>query len=855
MSQTKAQLIQPIGVVTAGGVVVTGVLTASSFDGEVIGSATSIISGSNLNVGIISATNFSGDFTGSATGIKTGADIKVGSFTASSFTGDFTGTATSMMRGTGFEAGAVNATGFVANVTGNVTGNATGLAGSVTSGGNIHVGVMTATSYFGDGSNLTGIAATNFNTQTVSADSAETIIDLADGNCITMNQSADTTVGFASTSTAMDVTIIRKLPSSFTTGGVEFDGSNDYLSIPDNADWDLGNTFTLEAWVNLDVLNGYNIIISQSGSGGNSWYMSVNSNGSCQFYDFDGGEQIDSAASVVTANTWNHIAIVANSGTAQWYVNGTASGSSGSLNVAGNTSNVNIGAQNGGFKVDGEISNLRLVKGTAVYTSNFTPPFYSLKNITNTKLLCCQSSSSATASAVTPDTISATGSPTAASTTVERSDPIDNAVTITWPDSVKWNGGSAPTLISNSRDNDRQQFQFITRDAGLTWYAWEPYKLDEENGLLFTAGKNEYGALGLNAPESSNKSSPTQIGTNVSWSKIVGGGQGNYYGMGLKEDGTLWGWGRNNYGQLGQNSVGGGGGPSNHGFSSPVQIPGTWSGGQFAGGAGVIVTKTDGTLWQWGGGVSGKNDEVSYSSPIQIGTDTDWSNNDGAVGGAGNNRLVIKTDGTIWTWGYNEYGELGLNEAGPSGPGTWRSSPTQIGTDATWASAAPSGMHDNAAIKTDGTLWTWGRNHQGQLGQGNQTQYSSPRQVGTNTTWSRVVSSAYNCMMAVKTDNTLWMWGLNSSGMLGLNNQTSYSSPKQIPGEWVAGNNKFDNAVYSTIALKGDGTMWSWGANPKGELGQNNRTSYSSPIQVGTGTNWDTVSANMDFWCAVEKTN
>ena len=75
MSQTKAQLIQPIGVVTASGVVVTGVVTASSFDGDVVGSATSIISGANLNVGIISATNFSGDFTGTATGIKTGSDI------------------------------------------------------------------------------------------------------------------------------------------------------------------------------------------------------------------------------------------------------------------------------------------------------------------------------------------------------------------------------------------------------------------------------------------------------------------------------------------------------------------------------------------------------------------------------------------------------------------------------------------------------------------------------------------------------------------------------------------------------------------------------------------------------------
>ena len=118
-----------------------------------------------------------------------------------------------MMRGTGFKkAGAVNATGFVANVEGNVTGNVTGnasVAGSVASGANIHVGVITATSYSGDGSSLTGIAVTNFNTQVVTANSAETIIDIADGNMITMNQSANTTVGFASTATSNYLTLIR----------------------------------------------------------------------------------------------------------------------------------------------------------------------------------------------------------------------------------------------------------------------------------------------------------------------------------------------------------------------------------------------------------------------------------------------------------------------------------------------------------------------------------------------------------------------------------------------------------------------------------------------------------------------
>ena len=424
MSQTKAQLVAPIGVVTASGVVASGVVTASSFDaGSVTGTATSIIEGSNLNVGIMSATSFAGDFTGTATGITTGSDIKVGAFTASSFTGDFTGTATSMMRGTGFEAGAVNATGFVANVVGDVTGNTTGLAASVTSGGNIHVGVMTATSYSGDGGSLTGIAATNFNTQVITTDSAETIIDLADGNCITMNQAGNTTVGFASTSSGMDVTLMR-IPFvdynvSYATGGVDFDGTGDYLSLADSDDFDMGTgDFTVECWINLDDLSSNRNIWTLSGydTGGE---LFINSNGLIGYYV---GTQfiIQTSSGFIKANKWYHIAVTRSSGTARMFINGTEIGSasqSGAFPTSG-TSQCYIGAEvNGagtatGTVMKGKISNFRVVKGTAVYTSSFRPPTEPLTNITNTKLLCCNNSST-TGSTVTPGTITAVGTVTA----------------------------------------------------------------------------------------------------------------------------------------------------------------------------------------------------------------------------------------------------------------------------------------------------------------------------------------------------------------------------------------------------------------------------------------------------------
>jgi len=199
--------------------------------------------------------------------------------------------------------------------------------------------------------------------------------------------------------------------------------------------------------------------------------------------------------------------------------------------------------------------------------------------------------------------------------------------------------------------------------------------------------------------------------------------------------------------------------------------------------------------------------------------------------------LAVKANGTLWSWGQNEYGELGHNNKDDY------SSPKQIGSGTDWASVTGGPLFSSAAIKTNGTLWTWGRNNYNQLGQNNATEYSSPRQVGTNTTWARVNSGTYHTMMAVKTDGTMWMWGRGSSGVSGHNNTTQYSSPKQIPGTtWDSGHGKFDTTYLSTAAFKTDGTAWSWGQNEYGVLGLGDRTDRSSPTQIGGNENFNTVA-------------
>jgi len=302
-------------------------------------------------------------------------------------------------------------------------------------------------------------------------------------------------------------------------------------------------------------------------------------------------------------------------------------------------------------------------------------------------------------------------------------------------------------------------------------------------------------------------------------------------------NGEMWVWGRGNVGELAQNN--------RTAYSSPVQVPGGWYGANVFRRCGyndlnhTTVVKNDGTLWMWGdneNGELGQNQAsaqlAAASSPVQVGTETTWS------GGSPLNKAtaVVKTDGTLWSWGYNLYGMLGHNENNVK-----YSSPTQIpGT--TWSQVG-SGNLSTLAIKTDGTLWSWGAAHFGKLGQ-NQTQTSpggdrsSPAQVGSGTDWA-CVSGMTNGGAATKTDGTLWAWGINNYGQLGQDNTTYRSSPVQIPGTtWGTTELTLLQGVDMCGSIKTDGTLWVWGQNDKGQLGQNNETNYSSPRQVGSETTW-----------------
>ena len=344
---------------------------------------------------------------------------------------------------------------------------------------------------------------------------------------------------------------------------------------------------------------------------------------------------------------------------------------------------------------------------------------------------------------------------------------------------------------------------------------------------MFTWGSNYYGELGLGSSANS-YSSPVQVGALTTW-KQVSMGQANM--AAIKTDGTLWTCG---YGLGGSNGQG-----NQTGFSVPTQV-GTltnWKYVSFNTGSPGLwgAIKTDGTLWACGTGAgSGNNNTASYSSPIQVGTATTWKqvSYGSTIGG-------VQTNGTLWTWGAGGSGQIG------NGAFASYSSPIQVGTATTWKQVSIV-SNTAAAIKTDGTLWTWGTGTNGQMGNGAIASYSSPIQVGSMTNWKQVTTGA-SWIAAIKTDGTLWVWGSNPNGELGMGTiTTQYSSPIQVGAltNWK----QVTSGLISVAAIKTDGSLWTWGDVQTNAAGNVIGVGYySSPVQVGSLTNWKYVSSTLGY--------
>jgi alpha-tubulin suppressor-like RCC1 family protein len=352
--------------------------------------------------------------------------------------------------------------------------------------------------------------------------------------------------------------------------------------------------------------------------------------------------------------------------------------------------------------------------------------------------------------------------------------------------------------------------------------------------ILFMWGRGDSGQLGLGS--ATNRSSPVQVGTSKTWTQVSAGFAQT---LAVNSLGELWSWGLNTDGKLGLGDT--------VSRSSPTQVGAltNWAIPSINGYSSMCI-KTDDTLWTWGlnsSGQLGTGNTIDRSSPVQVGTN--WAV---VKGGSYANKMVlaIAKDGKLFSWGYGAQGTLGLGDTAN------RSSPTQVGLLTDWKTLAVN-QQFAACVKTDGKLFTWGSNYRGQLGHGNTINLSSPVQVGALTDWATpsCAGSYPASMQCVKTDGTLWTWGFNTAGQLGLGNLTNYSSPKQVGAltDWAipAGGSA------QVMCSKTDNTIWAWGYGSNGQLGQGNTISRSSPVQVGTSDNWLSISSGTGFSSAIKE--
>lgn len=442
----------------------------------------------------------------------------------------------------------------------------------------------------------------------------------------------------------------------------------------------------------------------------------------------------------------------------------------------------------------------------------------------------------------------------------------------------------------------------------LAWQAvaagWRHSLAIAADGTLWACGRNLDGQLGDGTSE--NRTAWHPVGTEADWRRVAAGER---HSLGVRADGSLWCWGWNGAGQLGAAAA------------EPVLVPRRVGDGtdwiDVAGGlTHSVALRGDGSLWSWGAsrwGALGQGELLEAPAPVRMGRDSDWIR----VAAGARHTLAVKRDGSLWAWGDNAAGQLG------DGSSTGRPAPVRIGTAADWTAVAAGERH-SAALNAAGEIWVWGANDFGQLG-GAAAGAGSPVPVraGAETVWSAMaagndfiaarardgrvwvwgtmVEPRPDCRAAtdavaldevslqqmaaleqqavaaiveetsrlgdqplaqvlaagerhgafIRPDGSLWAWGANDAGQLGDGTRQARPRPVRIgaPGLWAA----VAAGDRHTTAIRRDGTLWSWGDNALGQTGQGGGMGSPKPMQVGTGQTWFAVACGAGHTLALQR--
>jgi alpha-tubulin suppressor-like RCC1 family protein len=380
--------------------------------------------------------------------------------------------------------------------------------------------------------------------------------------------------------------------------------------------------------------------------------------------------------------------------------------------------------------------------------------------------------------------------------------------------------------------------QFLSDEFGdiEDYFVTDYWLIDQFVGdTLFTWGENNAGQLGINLGLFQDRNTPvTTFSGGTNWKQVSAGRSHN---AAIKTDGSLWTWGEGAHGRLGNNNTAS--------RSTPIT---TFAGGNdwkqvSCGYNHTAAIKTDGSLWTWGRntyGQLGNNTTADRSTPVTTFTGgNNWKSVSAGVGDLGTT-AAIKTDGSLWVWGYGRH--IGVNDPND------RSIPvTTFSGGNTWKQVSPGQV--TVAIKTDGTLWDTRNDF-----------FTFAQRYSGATNWKSVSSGGATQFLiaAIKTDGTLWTWGgANSAGQLGTNNTTIITTPTTT----FAGGTNWKSVSVGAVndgtgkmaAIKTDGTLWVWGFGGTGCLGNFASTNRSTPVTTfAGGNNWKQVSAGGVHMAAIK---
>ena len=321
------------------------------------------------------------------------------------------------------------------------------------------------------------------------------------------------------------------------------------------------------------------------------------------------------------------------------------------------------------------------------------------------------------------------------------------------------------------------------------------------DGSLWAWGSNEYGQLGDGT--NTTRLNPVKVMDNVA---VVSAGSS--HNLAVKTDGSLWVWGYNNQGQLGDGTT------TNR--NVPVKIMDNAK-AVSAGISHSFAIKTDGSLWVWGDNMHRQlgvgTDEKGVITPVKMMDDVAF------ISAGAYHNLAVKTDRSLWTWGANDYGRLGTGED-KSEP-----VPVKIMDDVIKIAA---GDEHSLAVKADGSLWAWGRNTWGALGDSTTISKNAPAKIMEDV--ADVAAASHS--MALKTDGSLWVWGANGVGQLGDGSYRSKTTPAKIMDSVAAISAGRAVRESRSFAIKSDGSLWIWGENSNGRTGDGTiNTSLNTPTQ------------------------